>query len=79
MAEDLGKVSFSAEQVTETHRTLNSDHTVTEEELPGMVNVYLHVGKGKLLFTQYKAGKVLEAIDAGSKSEPEPDSDAETS
>jgi hypothetical protein len=62
---DLGAVSFSAEQVTETHRTLNSDHTVTEEELPGMVNVYLHIGDGRLLFTQYKAGKVLDAIQAG--------------
>ena len=57
-------VYLSAEQVTEAHRTLENDHTVTENELPGVVNVYLHIDGGKLLFTQYKAGKVLDAIDA---------------
>lgn len=57
-------VYLSAEQVTEAHRTLENDHTVSEVELPGVVNVYLHIDGGKLLFTQYKAGKVLDAIDA---------------
>lgn len=55
-------VYLSAEQVTETHRTLENDHTVTEVELPGVVNVYLHIDGAKLLFTQYKAGKVLDAL-----------------
>ena len=62
-------VYLSAEQVTETHRTLENDHTVTEVELPGMVNVYLHIDGAKLLFTQYKAGKVLDAIDAAAKAQ----------
>jgi hypothetical protein len=62
-------VSFSAEQVTEMHRTLENDHTVTEVELPGVVNVYLHIDGGKLLFTQYKAGKVLDAIDAAAQAQ----------
>lgn len=57
-------VYMSAEQITETHRTLENDHTVTEVELPGVVNVYLHIDGAKLLFTQYKAGKVLDALDA---------------
>jgi hypothetical protein len=62
-------VYLSAEQVTETHRTLENDHTVTEVELPGMVNVYLHIDGGKLLFTQYKAGKVLDAIEQAAKAQ----------
>jgi hypothetical protein len=62
-------VSFSAEQVTEIHRTLENDHTVTEVELPGMVNIYLHIDGGKLLFTQYKAGKVLDAIYAAAEAQ----------
>ena len=57
-------VYLSAEQVTETHRTLENDHTVTEVELPGTVRVYLHIDGAKLLFTEYKAGKVLDALDA---------------
>jgi hypothetical protein len=57
-------VYLSAEQVTEIHRTLENDHTVTEVELPGTVRVYLHIDGAKLLFTEYKAGKVLDALDA---------------
>jgi hypothetical protein len=57
-------VYLSAEQVTEAHRTLENDHTVTEVELPGVVRVYLHIDGAKLLFTEYKAGKVLDALDA---------------
>lgn len=60
-------VYLSAEQVTEQHRTLENDHTVTEVELPGVVRVYLHIDGGKLLFTEYKAGKVQDAIDAAAK------------
>ena len=62
-------VYLSAEQVTEQHRTLENDHTVTEVELPGVVRVYLHIDGGKLLFTEYKAGKVLDAIDAAAKAQ----------
>jgi electron transfer flavoprotein alpha/beta subunit len=62
-------VKFTAEQVTEIHRTLENDHTVTEVELPGVVNVYLEIEGGRLLFTQYKAGKVLDAIEAAGKAQ----------
>jgi hypothetical protein len=65
----FSEVTFSAEQVTEMHRTLENDHTVTETELPGMVNVYIHFDGAKLLFTQYKAGKVQDAIDAAAKAQ----------
>jgi hypothetical protein len=60
-------VKFTAEQVVEMHRTLENDHTVTEVELPGVVNIYIEIDGGKLLFTQYKAGKVLDAIEAAGK------------
>jgi hypothetical protein len=74
-------VYLSAEQVTEAHRTLENDHTVSEVELPGVVNVYLHIDGGKLLFTQYKAGKVLDAIDAAAaaqKQNGQPTTESET-
>lgn len=57
-------VKLTAEQVVETHRTLENDLTVTDAELPGMVNVYLEIDGGRLLFTSYKASKVQDAIDA---------------
>lgn len=57
-------VKWSAEQVVEMHRTLENDHTVSEVELPGQVDLYVEIDGGKLLFTSFKAGKVLDAIDA---------------
>lgn len=54
-------VKLYAEQVTETHRTLENDRTVTEVELPGIVNVYLDFDGGRILFDQIKAGRVLDA------------------
>lgn len=62
-------VKLTAEQHTEMHRTLENDHTVTEVELPGTVDVYIEIDGGKLLFTQYKAGKVLDAIEAAGKAQ----------
>lgn len=73
-------VYLSAEQVTEPHRTLENDLTVTEAELPGMVNVYLHIDGAKLLFTSYKAGKVLDALDAAAQAQAQTDAaNADTS
>ena len=63
MAADFSDVHLEAVHVPETHRTPNPDHTVTENELPGMVDVYLVIGGGRILFTQYKAGKVFDAIE----------------
>lgn len=57
-------VHFEAEQETETHRTLENDHSVTEVELPGIVNLYLVIDGGRILFDQIKAPRVLEAIAA---------------
>lgn len=79
-----GEVTFTFEQVPETHRTLEADHTVTEQELPGVVNVYANIGGGRLLFTQFNGGKVLEAIDTARKaqqqqpSEPSPEQQQQT-
>lgn len=66
-------VTLEAEHVPETHRTLNNDHTVTEETLPGAVNVYLVIDGARLLFTQYKAGKVFDALDAAKAAQPAPE------
>lgn len=60
---DFGDVYLSAEQVTERHDPAPHDKDTQPVDLPGVVNVYLHIGGGKLLFTQYKAGKVFDAID----------------
>jgi hypothetical protein len=62
-------VKFTAEQVVETHRTLENDHTVTEVELPGSIDVYIEIDGGKLLFTSFKAGKVLDAIYAAAEAQ----------
>lgn len=59
---EFSSVTLEAEHVPEVSRTLESDHTITEQELPGMVNVYLVIDGARLLFTQYKAGKVFDAI-----------------
>lgn len=72
-------VHLAAEQVTETHRTLNADHTVTEEELPGLINLYVVIDGGKILIDQLKAPVVLEAIANQAPPEPEPAPAAEQS
>lgn len=61
---DNGKftVTWEAEHVPETHRTLNSDHTVTVAELPGTVNLYAVINGGRILMDVLHGGKVLEAI-----------------
>ena len=71
MGENTVSVTWEAEQVTETHRTLEADHTVTEVELPGSFNVYCVIDGGRLLFTQFKAGKVLDAIEAAKSAQAE--------
>jgi len=71
MARTFSTVSLEAEHVPETHRTLETDHTITEEDLPGMVNVYLVIDGARLLFTQYKAGKVFDALDLAGKQQAE--------
>lgn len=57
-------VHLEAEQITEDHRTLEADHTVTHQELPGLVNVYLVIDGGRVLLDQLKAPVVLDAITA---------------
>lgn len=75
-AAEFSNVTLEAEHVPETHRTLENDHTVTSEELPGMVNVYVNFDGARLLLTQYKAGKVFDAISArdaaAAENQPEP-------
>lgn len=66
-----GTATLSYEQVTERHDPAPHDKDAQPIDLPGVVNVYLHIGGGKLLFTQYKAGKVLDAIEqAGQDTTP---------
>lgn len=72
-----GEVTFTFEQVPETHRTLEADHTVTEQELPGVVNVYANIGGGKLLFTQFNGGKVIDAIQAAKQAQAQASSQAQ--
>ena len=69
MAEQTYDVHLEVEQVTETHRTLENDRTVTEAELPGVFNVYLVIGGGRILFDQIKGGVVLDAIEAAKQTE----------
>ena len=54
-------------QTTEIHRTLENDHTVTEVELPGLIDLYLVVNGGRVRLDQFKAPVVLEAIEAANQ------------
>lgn len=63
----LPNVSLEAVQTTEIHRTLENDHTVTEVELPGLIDLYLVVGNGRVRLDQFKAPVILEAIERGDK------------
>lgn len=67
MGRTFSNVSLEAEHVTEIHRTLENDHTVTEVELPGIVNLYAVFDGGRVLLDQIKAPVVLEAIDRAQK------------
>lgn len=58
----LSTVTWEAEHRPETHRTLNNDHTVTTEELPGQVYLYAVFDGGRVLMDMLPAGKVFEAI-----------------
>lgn len=70
-------VHLEAEQVTEMHRTQENDLTITEQELPGMVNVYLVIDGGRVLLDQLKAPVVLEAIAAQAKKQAQADEQAQ--
>lgn len=73
-ARTLSSVTWVAEHVPETHRTLNNDHTVTVEELPGVVNLYAVFDGGRVLMDRLNAAKVFEAIAAGqSAQQSQPD------
>ena len=63
----FSKVELVAEHVTEVHRTLENDHTVTEVELPGVVNVYYVIDGGRILVDQLSGSKVAEAIQNAQK------------
>ena len=69
MADETYDVHLEVEQVTETHRTLENDRTVTEVELPGVFNVYLVIGGGRILFDQLKGGVVLDAIETAKQNQ----------
>ncbi len=62
-------VQIVAEQVTETHRTLENDRTVTEVELPGVFNVYYVIGGGRVLIDQLKGGVVPDAIETAKQNQ----------
>jgi hypothetical protein len=65
----FGTVTLEAIQDSEIHRTLNPDHTVTEQELPGTVNLYVVIDGGRILLDRLRASDVLEAIDAGQRAQ----------
>ena len=71
MAGISGVATLYFEQVTETHRTLENDRTVTTQELPGIVNLYVEINGGRVLLDQLKAPVVLEAIDKAAKASQE--------
>lgn len=63
-----------AEHEPETHRTINADRTVTEQELPGFLVVGVELNGVRLPLHRLKAGKFLTRVnEAKSKS----DSDSE--
>lgn len=68
MAVEFTNVTLEAEHVPEISRTLEADHTVSEQDLPGMVNVYVVFDGARLLLTQFKAGKVFDALNAAQAS-----------
>ena len=70
------EVHLEAEQVTETHRTLEADRSVTEAELPGLINVYLVINGGRILFDQVKAPRVLEEIEVAKQQQASKDAAA---
>lgn len=61
-ARTISSVTWVAEHRPETHRTLNNDHTITVEELPGQVYLYAVFDGGRVLMDMIPAGKVFEAI-----------------
>ena len=61
-ARTLSSVTWVAEHRPETHRTLNNDHTVTVEELPGQIYLYAVIDGGRVLMDMLSASKVFEAI-----------------
>lgn len=73
MGRTFSSVTLEAEHVTETHRTLENDHTVTETELPGTVNLYAVFDGGRVLIDQFKAPVVLEAIARAEQNRPAQD------
>jgi len=70
MADTPSTLRLEGEYVPETHRTLQPDHTISEDTLPGMYNVYLVGDDFRILFTQYKAGKIADAIALAKASQP---------
>lgn len=76
MSAQTFEVHLEAEQVTETHRTLEADRSVTEAELPGLINVYLVINGGRVLFDQLKASNVLEAIETAKQNQASQDAAA---
>ncbi len=62
MAVELKTPKLYAEHQPETHRTLNPDHTVTEVELPGFVEVGVVLNGVRLPLHRLKAGKLLQRL-----------------
>ncbi len=63
-----GTATLYFEQVTEQHDPNPHDKTVEMTTLPGMVDVYIDFGGGKLKLTQFPASKVIDAQAAAKKS-----------
>lgn len=62
MAETFNSPSLYAEHVPETHRTLQADRTVSEQELPGHVSVGVVLNGVKKELYRFKAGGLLDDL-----------------
>ncbi len=67
-ARSFKKVELYAEHLPELHRTLNSDRSVTEVELPGFVVVGVELDGVRRELARFKAGGFLEDLAAAQKS-----------
>lgn len=63
MTETLTGAKLYVEHQPESHRSVNSDSTVTEAELPGFVEVGVEVNGARIKLARIKAGGFLADVE----------------
>lgn len=63
MAESFESPQLYADHQPETHRTLNADHSVSEQELPGHVEVGVLLHGVKVALARIPAGNLLQQFE----------------